>query len=80
MSVRFQIAMLIFMMVQAVVFGVGTTIVLSTPLSTLAMQLMPWVVGISVIISVPLSWMIAPRLRARYWARRAAETKPASAL
>jgi uncharacterized Tic20 family protein len=72
MSVRFQIAALIFMMVQAVLFGVGATIVLATPLSAFAMQAMPWVVGISFIISVPLSWMIAPRLRARFWNQRAA--------
>jgi hypothetical protein len=35
MSVRFQIAVLVFMMVQAVVFGVGTIIVLATPLTRL---------------------------------------------
>lgn len=72
MSVRFQIAVLVFMMVQAVLFGVGTTIVLATPLSAFAMQAMPWVVGVSFIISVPLSWMIAPRLRARFWNRNTA--------
>ena len=43
MSVRFQIAVLVFMMVQAVLFGVGAIIVLATPLSAFAMQLMPWV-------------------------------------
>jgi hypothetical protein len=69
MSVRFQITVLVFMMVQAVVFGVGTIIVLATPLTAFAMQLMPWVVGISVVISAPLSWIIAPRLRARFWNR-----------
>jgi hypothetical protein len=69
MSVRFQITVLVFMMVQAVVFGVGTIIVLAMPLTAFAMQLMPWVVGISVVISAPLSWIIAPRLRARFWNR-----------
>jgi hypothetical protein len=66
MSVRFQIAILVFMMVQAVVFGIGTIIVLATPLAAFAMQLMPWVVGVSLLISAPLSWMIAPRLRSRF--------------
>ena len=66
MSVRFQIAVLVFMMVQAVLFGIGVLVVLATPLSAFAMQLMPWVVGISGIISLPLSWIIAPRLRARF--------------
>jgi hypothetical protein len=72
MSVRFQIAILVFMMVQAVVFGIGTIIVLATPLSAFAMQLMPWVVGVSFLISAPLSWMIAPRLRSRFGNRSVA--------
>jgi hypothetical protein len=72
MSVRLQIAALIFMMVQGVLFGVGVTLVLVTPLSAFAMQLMPWVVGISFIVSLPLSWAIAPRLRARFWHPRPA--------
>lgn len=67
MSIRFQIAAIVFMMVQAVVFGIGTVTVLATPLSAFTMQLMPWVVGISAIVSAPLSWMIAPRMRARFW-------------
>ena len=72
MSVRFQIATLIFAMVQGVLFGVGIIIVLATPLSAFAMQVLPWVVGISIIVSAPLSWMIAPRLRARFWTQRVA--------
>jgi hypothetical protein len=72
MSVRFQIAILVFMMVQAVLFGVGTIVVLATPLAAFAMQLMPWIVVMSVMISAPLSWMIAPRLRARFWNRSVA--------
>jgi hypothetical protein len=70
MSVRVQIAALIYMMVQAVMFGVGALLVLTTPLQTMAMQLMPWVVVVSSIISLPVSWVIAPRLRARYWRER----------
>jgi hypothetical protein len=70
MSIRFQISILVFMMVQAILFGVGVVLVLATPLSTFAMQLMPWVVGVSVMISAPLSWIIAPRLRARFWNRK----------
>lgn len=67
MKIRLFIASLVFMMVQAVLFGIGTIIVLATPLAENAMQLMPWVVVISSLISVPLSWVIAPRLRARFW-------------
>ena len=64
---RFWIAALVYMMAQAVVFGIGTVLVLATPLQTMAMQLMPIVVIVSSIVSLPLSWIIAPRLQARYW-------------
>lgn len=65
MSVRFQIAALIFMMVQGVLFGVGIVLILATPLAAWAMQLIPALVVVSVGISVPVSWIIAPRLRLR---------------
>jgi uncharacterized Tic20 family protein len=67
MSLRFQIAAMVFLMVQAVLFGIGAVLVLATPLAQQAMTLFPWVVGISILISAPVSWMIAPRLRAKYW-------------
>jgi hypothetical protein len=66
MSIRLQIAILVYVMVQAVMFGVGVVLVLATPLSAFAMHLMPWVVGVSAIVSAPVSWLIAPRLRARF--------------
>jgi hypothetical protein len=66
MSIRLQIAILVYIMVQAVMFGVGIILVLATPLSAFAMHLMPWVVGVSGIVSAPLAWLIAPRLRARF--------------
>lgn len=69
MSVRLQIAAMIFLMVQAVLFGVLTLVVLLSPLSRDAMAVMPWVVGGSTLVSLPLSWMLAPRLRARTWRR-----------
>lgn len=72
MPVRIQIAALCYMMVQAVVFGVGAVLVLATPLAADAWALMPWVVGVSAIVSIPLSWMIAPRLRLRFWQPRPA--------
>jgi hypothetical protein len=70
MSTRLWIAAMLFMMVQAVTFGFGTVLVLATPLADYAMKLMPMVVVLSVILSAPLSWMLAPRLRARYWRER----------
>lgn len=66
MSIRLQIAILVYIMVQAVMFGVGIILVLATPLAAFAMHLMPWVVGVSAIVSAPVAWMIAPRLRSRF--------------
>lgn len=67
MSMRFQIAAMVYLMVQAIVFGIGVVLVLATPLANHAMQLMPWVVVTTALISAPISWMLAPRLRARFW-------------
>jgi hypothetical protein len=77
MSIRLQIAILVYIMVQAVMFGVGIILVLATPLSAFAMNLMPWVVGVSAIVSAPLAWMIAPRLRARFQRETAQPFLPA---
>jgi uncharacterized membrane protein YczE len=71
MSVRLQIAALIFMMVQAVFFGLGVVLVLATPLTAWAVQLIPLVIGLSVIVSAPVAWMIAPHMRSRFGKRAA---------
>jgi hypothetical protein len=63
MSARFQIAILVFMMAQAILFGIGAVLVLKTPFAAFAMLAMPWVVGVNAFVSVPLSWMVALRLR-----------------
>ena len=73
MSVRVQIAALIFMMVQGVLFGVGIITILATSLTVWAMQLIPALVVLSAAFSVPVSWMIAPRLRLGYRKRRTAK-------
>lgn len=67
MWIRIQIAAMVYLMVQAVLFGVGVVLVLATPLSDMAMTLMPWVVAATAVLSMPISWMIAPRLQLRYW-------------
>jgi hypothetical protein len=67
MSTRLQIALLIFMMTNAVAFGVGIVLVLMIPtLAVHAFEAIPAVVFASFAISAPLSWFIAPTLRARY--------------
>jgi hypothetical protein len=71
MSIRLQIASMVFMMINAVIFGIGIVLVLSVPaLSRLAFDLIPAVVLASFAISAPLAWVLAPRLRARYWRNR----------
>jgi hypothetical protein len=66
MLVRFYIAALVYLPIQAVAFGVGVIAVLATPLSEYGMQLIPVVVGVSALVSLLLAWIIAPRLRARF--------------
>ncbi len=67
MSTRLAIAALLFMMVQAVFFGIGAIILLATPLKDRAAELMPFMIAITIAISLPVSWWLAPRLRARFW-------------
>jgi membrane protein implicated in regulation of membrane protease activity len=66
MSIRLQITILLFMMAQAVFFGIGTIIVLATPLKAYAGQLVPVVIVASAILAAPAAWKIAPRLRSAY--------------
>lgn len=70
MYTRIIITGLVYMMVQAVLFGIGTVIIASTPLADDARTLMPWHVVLSFLVAVPIAWWLAPRLRARYWRRR----------
>ncbi|TBW40370.1 hypothetical protein EYW49_04080 [Siculibacillus lacustris] len=72
MSIDILIAVLIYMMVQAVLFGIGAIAILATPLAAQAMVLMPWFIGLSFLASIPIAWAVAPRLRARFELRRPA--------
>lgn len=68
---RLEIAALVYMMVNAVLFGAGLIAVLATPvLSIHAGIAIPAVVVLSLVLSAPIAWFIAPRLRARYWRQR----------
>ncbi len=66
MSNRMVIAILIYMMVQGVVFGIGVVLVLATPLANIAMTLMPFVVVGSLVASAPIAWGLAPLARAAH--------------
>lgn len=65
MSVRLQIAALIYMMVQGVLFGIGVVAILASPAADRAAILIPALVLATGAISLPISWFIAPRLRLR---------------
>ena len=66
MGTRLTIAALIYMLAQAVLFGVGALIVPLTPLSLHAMQSLPVMVVVTFLTAVPLSYALAPALKARY--------------
>jgi hypothetical protein len=74
-TTRASIAALVYMMINAVLFGVGIVAVLAVPaLSAKAAVLIPIVVVASIVVAAPAAWIIAPRLRARYWRERKANT------
>ncbi len=64
MRTNFAIAVLIYPMVQAVAFGLGMLLVLTTGTAQWAM---PWMIAATIALSAPLAWLIAPRLRSRRW-------------
>ncbi len=66
LSKRMVIAIVIYMMVQAVVFGIGVVLVLATPLADIALTLMPFVVAVTLVISAPIAWWLAPLARAAH--------------
>jgi hypothetical protein len=69
---RLRIAALIYPMAGAIIFGVGIVLALTVP--ALNADAGFWIVVVvltSIILSAPIAWMIAPRLRARYWRQRA---------
>ncbi len=70
-GVRTQIAVLIYSMTNAVMFGAGLIFVLMVPaLSANAGFWISAVVISSLILAAPFAWLVAPRLRARYWRQR----------
>lgn len=76
---RVRVAALIFSMVNAVIFGVGTITVLSIPaLAAHASFWIPAVVLASFLLSPPLSWLLAPRMMLRFMhARDFVQARPA---
>jgi|AGTN01.3.fsa_nt_gi hypothetical protein len=67
MSIRTRISMMIFMMIQAVLFFAGTlvTLMVTDQSDERAIGIVATIV-ISGVIAMPLSYFIAPRLRSAY--------------
>ncbi len=69
---RAGIAAIVYTMTNAVMFGAGLIFVLSVPgLRNHAALGILAVVLASLIFAAPAAWLLAPRLRARFWRRRA---------
>ena len=68
---RRRIAVLIYSMVNAVLFGTGLLIVLLMPPFKAHLGLwIPIVVIVSFVLAAPIAWLVAPRLQARYDRKR----------
>lgn len=67
---RFQISLLVAMMTSAVLFGLGMVLILGTSLAPHAGSLIWPMIAATTILGAIAGWVIAPRLRARNWARR----------
>jgi hypothetical protein len=66
-----MITAVIYMMVNAVLFGIGTTAVLSIPTLAEQASTLIWVVTVlSFVLALPIAYVLAPRLRARYQRRQ----------
>ena len=70
MSTRFQIAAILFLIVQSVAFGATLLVALQTAPAEKTMALLPWIVVFSAFVSGPIAWTIAPRMRARFKRQR----------
>lgn len=80
-TTRVGIAALIYTMTNAVIFGAGLITVLTLPgLRADEAIWIPAVVVASLILAAPAAWVIAPRLRARYWRLRTSRRSQANVL
>lgn len=75
MSNNLRISLLIVMIVNAVVFGIGAVAILSVPSwNQQAKYLLPAWIAASFLIAPVIAWVLAPRMRSRiYHQRKAAQ-------
>lgn len=68
MKTRLWIAAMVYPMVNAVFFGAFAIAVMSIPaLNEAASTLFPVIIPASFVLAAPVAWLLAPRLRLRYW-------------
>ncbi len=65
MSGKFQIAIVVFTLLEAIVLSTGTIVVFATSLQSLSAMLIPVLLGAGTVLSLVVAWMIAPALDAR---------------
>ena len=71
MSVRLQLAIMVGLMINAILFGIGIVTVLSIPvLADNAKYAIPTLVVACFVTTPFVAWIMAPRLRLRYWQER----------
>lgn len=77
MRTRFAIAVLIWPMIQAVLFGLGMIGLLAAPLEAAEMMTAVWwMIAATFLISTPVAWGMAPWLRLRDRPHRRSLTRP----
>ena len=67
---RLQIAAMVFLMVQAILFGAGMVAILLSPLRDQVSFYMPILIVMTMIVAAVIAWEIAPMVRSRYWRDR----------
>ena len=70
MSIRFQIAAILFVIVHSVAFGAALLAVIVSAPAERAIFLLPWAAVFSAFVSGPITWTIAPRMRAEFKRQR----------
>ena len=68
---RVWIAAMIYPIANAVLFGAGAALVLTVPyLRANSDWALPGMIVAALVLAMPISYMLAPRLRQRYWRER----------
>mgnify|MGYP001769929391 CR=1 FL=1 len=75
---RFPLSLLVAMMTSAVLFGLGIVTILGTGLADNASTLVWPMIAVTTLLGAIAGWVIAPRLRARNWAKRNAQSMRAT--